>query len=265
MPRTSTLKTCADQTGLFFLHGFTGSGQDWQPYTASFSQKYLCLAPDLPGHGQHRGEIPDFQTTVAELKAQLLQGEVQQWILVGYSLGGRLALALAMEPDLRERLLAWVLISSSPGLKTENERRERQQWEANWAERFRKADLNETFEAWYAQPLFGQLRHRPEYAAFKSRRLENSGARLAEALLQLGSGSQPLLWQALPNVHLPGLCLCGADDPRYVGLNREMVTRLPDAEMEILPGVAHALHVEAPSETYLYLDSFVEKHRALLK
>lgn len=187
------------------------------------------------------------------------------WVLIGYSLGGRLALALASDPDLAQEVRALVLISSSPGLKTEAERIPRQAWEKEWAKRFCSEPLESAFAAWYAQPLFGQLQALPNYLELQKRREKNSGIALAQSMLALGSGAQPLLWSRLPEIQLPCLCLCGTSDSRYVALNCEMAKRLPQAEVKVLPGVAHALHLESPSSTLAALLPFLENQRGLLK
>ncbi len=185
--------------------------------------------------------------------------------MTGYSLGGRLALSLALDPDLNGQICALVLISSSPGLKTEDERSPRQAWEKHWAQRFGTEPLENTFADWYAQPLFGRLTDLPQYLDLQQRREKNSGKALAQSMLALGSGAQPLLWSQLPSLNLPCLCLCGAEDSRYVDLNLEMAGLLPQVEVIVLPDVAHALHLEAPQSTLAALLTFLENHRGLLK
>ncbi|MGE3724198.1 MAG: alpha/beta fold hydrolase [Candidatus Sericytochromatia bacterium] len=265
MPKRSALKPCASRLKLFFLHGFAGSNRDWDFYLQALSEKDDCLAPDLPGHGANGSPIGSFSETVSQLKSLCLAEPKGNWVLIGYSLGARLALALALEPELRPHLQGLVLISGSPGLKTQAERFSRQNWENQWAEAFQKAPLAETFAQWYAQDLFGRLQDRPMFKHLQARREANSGQKLAESLLRLGSGSQPLLWGHLPELQLPCLCLCGEEDSRYVALNAEMVALMPQAEVKILTGVAHALHLEDPPSTLKALLPFLEKRRALLK
>lgn len=265
MPKRSALKPCASRLNLLFLHGFAGNSQDWDFYLQALSERDHCLAPDLPGHGANQGPIVSFCETVDQLKSLCLAEPKGNWILIGYSLGARLALALALDPELSPHLQGLVLISGSPGLKTEAERIPRQNWEKQWAETFLQAPLAETFAQWYAQDLFGRLIDRPQFKHLRARREANSGQNLAESLLRLGSGSQPLLWGQLPKLQLPCLCLCGAEDSRYVALNAEMAALMPHAEVKILPSVAHALHLEDPSTTLNALLPFLEKRRALLK
>jgi 2-succinyl-6-hydroxy-2,4-cyclohexadiene-1-carboxylate synthase len=185
--------------------------------------------------------------------------------VIGYSLGGRLALALALEPDLSGQICALVLISSSPGLKTEAERSPRQAWEKHWAQRFSAEPLEKVFADWYTQPLFGRLTDLQNYLDLQMRREKNTGKALAQCMLALGSGAQPLLWSKLSGLNLPCLCLCGAEDSRYVALNLEMAGLLPQAEVIVLPNLAHALHLEAPSSTLAALLPFLENQRGLLK
>jgi 2-succinyl-6-hydroxy-2,4-cyclohexadiene-1-carboxylate synthase len=263
--RNFVLKPCVKKIKLLFLHGFAGSGQDWDFYLRALSENYACEAPDLPGHGNNSESILSFEHTVQTLKAKICSEAETAWIIIGYSLGGRLALALASESELSRQICALVLISSSPGLKTEAERIPRQAWEKQWAKRFSEELVENTFQAWYAQPLFGQLQDLPIYVELQKRRAKNSGKALAQSMLALGSGAQPLLWSNLPQLHLPCLCLCGAEDIRYLGLNCEMARLMPQAEVKVLPGVAHALHLESPPNTLAALLPFLENQRGVLK
>ncbi len=174
-------------------------------------------------------------------------------------------MALALDPDLNRQICALVLISSSPGLKTEAERVSRQAWEKQWAKRFSEEPLEEVFRDWYAMPLFGQFQTLPHYLHMQKQRENNSGKALAQSMLALGSGVQPLLWSQLPSLNLPCLCLCGSEDSRYLALNFEMAGLMPQAEVKVLPGVAHALHLESPPSTLAALLPFLEIHRDLLK
>ena len=180
---------------LLFLHGFMGSGQDWAETVEAFPD-YRCILVDLPGHGLSAGCPPGLypmpQAALA-LLAVLDDLGVETCVPVGYSMGGRLALYLALtHPD---RCRAVVLESGSPGLASEREREGRREWDESKATELERQGLDAFLEDWYRQPLFHSIR--PERGALR-------GADGAAAAQRSGG------FRALPSSHghgLPGLPL----------------------------------------------------------
>jgi 2-succinyl-6-hydroxy-2,4-cyclohexadiene-1-carboxylate synthase len=230
------------------LHGFTGSAVAWgQAALDRLREAGLAPAPvDLPGHGHLAGTTV---TTLAEALT-LVEGAVEKsgrsTTLVGYSMGGRIALHYAMQTPRRvERL---VLESASPGLRTEAEREKRRAADAALAARIVSRGIEAFVDEWEALPLFASQRTLSESVRgnIRDRRLRNRAVGLAAALRGLGTGTLPSLWSELEAFDLPVLLITGERDTSFVEVARRMAEALPNARLVVVPDVGHAVHLEAP-------------------
>ncbi len=229
-----------------FLHGFMGSGSDWLPVMNALSQEYYCIAPDLPGHGSTEvhggGELYSMENTSSGLAELLRELGINSCMLVGYSMGGRIALYLTATGVLPIR--ATVLESSSPGLRTTEERQARRQHDEGLAHRLETTPFKEFVQRWYEQPLFALLRQHSSFEAVAARRCNNNPEGLALSLRHLGTGTQPSLWDALPSITTPVVVLAGEYDTKFVGIGRDMASLLPNTRLHIAQGAGHTIHVE---------------------
>ncbi|HSR41195.1 MAG TPA: alpha/beta fold hydrolase, partial [Longimicrobiales bacterium] len=167
-------------------------------------------------------------------------------VWIGYSMGGRLALAGGvLRPD---RVAALVLESASPGLAGPDERAERRALDEERARTLEEGGLEAWVDAWMSLPLFASQRELPEEvrARERRRRLRSSVEGLAWSLRELGTGSQPSFWDDLPGLDVPVLLLTGARDEKFCDLADAMASKLPRARRATIPGVGHAVHLEAP-------------------
>lgn len=202
---------------------------------------------DLPGHGRHAGDAAPWRFTPEAVEAEigaLAGGEPVD--LVGYSMGGRFALAYAARNPERVRRL--VLESASPGLVTEEERSERRTLDEALA-RFLETEGIEAFvQRWEAQELFDSQRALPAETreAHRARRLLNNPRSLAASLRGLGTGALPSYWESLPGLRVPVLVLVGALDRKFAAIGARMVELLPDARLVSVAGAGHAVHLERP-------------------
>lgn len=228
---------------LLLLHGFTQTGRGWDEVVAHLAgERYRPLAPDLRGHGAAGARRPiDFDACVRDV-AGLAAGS---FALAGYSLGGRLALHVALAYP--ERVARLVLVSTSAGIEDaaqRAERRARDEALAGWLEQGGRT-VSEFADRWGAQPLFAD--QTPAVAArARSDRLRNDPAHLAAALRGLGTGVMAPLWQRLGELRMPVTVLAGERDAKFVALSRRLVRELPDARLTIVAGAGHALALEAP-------------------
>lgn len=238
------------------LHGFTGSSASWGvPLVEGLAGAGLTpVLFDLPGHGSGAGETdPSLFTLDAALGCVAAAGA---WPadLVGYSMGGRLALHFAAAfPDRVRRL---VLESSSPGLETEAERVERSAADAALAARIVAEGIEWFVEHWEARPLL-EAHSRLDPATLARRRelrLRSHPRSLAAALLGLGTGSLPSLWDRLSEIATPTLLVVGALDRKFLDVADRMASAMPDAHVVVVPGVGHTVHLEAPGE---WLDAVI--------
>lgn len=222
------------------LHGFMGSGADWAGVRAQLRIEGPFLTPDLPGHGEAVELEPEAYSldSAVDALADLLDGPA---VVAGYSMGARVALHLAVRhPD---RVGALVLVSGSPGLRTDDERAARRQLDAR-----RAAEITDDFaaflDAWYRAPLWSGLSDALRVWLL-TWRLENDPAELAKALDGMGVGQQPSYWDALADLHCPVWALAGVRDDKYLQLLKEMAEAGP-VQPVVVPDAGHALLVEAP-------------------
>lgn len=236
-----------DTPAVLFLHGFLGRGADWLPEVESFSPSCFCILVDLPGHGESVGlDVPTAYTMsgAAELVLEVLDRlQVKEAGVVGYSMGGRLALYLVLKyPEVFSRAL---LESASPGLADEGERTERAQRDATLAERIKENGLGPFLASWYAQPLFKSLAENPARLAERIRdRQRNDPAELALSLQYMGSGVQPSLWADLESCRQPVMAVAGGRDPKFRDLALKMAGLSNCIQPAIVPDAGHAIHLE---------------------
>ena len=214
------------------VHGFTQTADSWEPVLAALEPGVDALPVEVP-------EALDFETTAAVIGAR--GGRARY---VGYSMGGRLCLALALDrPDLVEAL---VLISASPGIADERERARRRADDEQLALDVERDGLDAFLERWLAQPLFESLPR--EAAGIDARRRGNSVERVTHQLRALGQGAQPSYWHRLAELRMPVLLVTGAYDRKYQEIAARMATAIGDnARTVIVPDAGHALHLEQPA------------------
>ncbi|MEM6796036.1 MAG: alpha/beta fold hydrolase [Acidobacteriota bacterium] len=234
---------------LALLHGFTGRGASWRP-TLDRLDRGEAWAPDLPGHGGAREkELPGSFEDAADRLASRLEREAETPVhLVGYSLGGRLALAIAVRrPRLVGRL---TLIGARPGLGPE-ERARRAAADDALARGLLERGLEPFLDSWQALPLFASQRRLPKAVleAQSALRLGHSPAGLAWALRTLSPGRMPDYRPRLQGLKPPVDLVVGELDAPYLAIAREMQAGgLPrTARLRVVPGCGHNVPLEAPA------------------
>lgn len=244
---------------VLFLHGFLGNRAEWRDLARSLSEGSMCLLIDLPGHGQNNQlQVPGFTLDdwTNSLSVLLRQLDIPKVNIVGYSMGGRLALCFATAfPDHCHRM---ILESASPGLKTELERNERIRSDEHLVRRLEEHGLESFLDFWYDQPLFASLGKRSHLLAdLKERRLNNDPAGLAASLRVLGTGRQPSLWDSLGKIGVPLLLLAGEKDAKYSRIARQMADLCPKAEVRIISDTGHNVHLEQPEQFKCAVQDFL--------
>jgi 2-succinyl-6-hydroxy-2,4-cyclohexadiene-1-carboxylate synthase len=230
---------------LLWLHGFLGSCQDFEPVVSRLKSEFYCIRIDLPGHGQTRWAGDYSMERTARAIAQFLSDQHRSRVnVVGYSMGGRLALHLAL--NFPEQFPTAIIVSASPGLETATEQHTRQQQDAALAQRL-ETDFHQFLTDWYDQPLFAACKQQDGFAAMFAQRLQNHPAELAKALRDMGTGRQPSGWSQLPTHRQPLLLVVGARDRKFVDINQTMATLVPTAQLQIIPDSGHMVHVEQPT------------------
>jgi 2-succinyl-6-hydroxy-2,4-cyclohexadiene-1-carboxylate synthase len=237
---------CPDHPAILFLHGFMGDCYEFDEAIALLTDHFYCLAVDLPGHGKTQVAADDRHYTLPYTAYALIQFlqilKMQPCFLLGYSMGGRIALYLTLHfPDF---FLKTVLESSSPGLKTPVERTQRILKDLGLAQ-----ELEENFPAfltkWYRQPLFHSIQASPSFEALLQRRLANDPSQLARSLRHLSTGRQPSLWQKLPQNRIPIGLMVGELDQKFMAINAEMAAVGKRMQSIVIPQCGHNIHCEA--------------------
>lgn len=234
-------------TATVLLHGFTGSAAAWEPVLEGLrAAGRRPVAVDLPGHGGRAGEVDASAFSLASTLADVGEVAPGPADLVGYSMGGRIALHYAAAFPTRVRRL--VLESGSPGLATEEERRGRVAADEELARSIEREGVEAFVERWTALPLFATQSRLDAVtrARLRSQRLANHPASLAAALRGLGTGAIPSLWGDLGRIEAPTLLLVGTEDAKFVEIAERMAERMPNARVRFVPSAGHAVHLEQP-------------------
>lgn len=244
---------------MLLLHGFTGSGLGWEELASGLSDWHV-IAPDLPGHGgtaAPTGTMPDVARDLVELLDQL---GVAQAVVVGYSMGGRLALHLAAHAP--ERLKGLVVVGATPGIVDDAERAARLADDERLAQRIEE-DLEAFVSDWENQPMFWSQRALTSETreAMRSVRLSHDPRALAEALRMLGTGAQPPLHERLRTLVLPVLWVAGEYDLKFRAIADSTRALLPDVHVAVVPYAGHAVQLERPSAFRTLVREFVEPLR----
>ncbi len=250
---------------LLALHGFTGAGADFAPLAAALGARGAgsLWAPTLLGHGEEALTDPApyaFEaqaTAVTSLRAAL---GLERPVLLGYSFGGRLALAALTAGA--EDFAAAVLVGATPGLQEPGERAARAAEDERRAARIEALGVRAFLAEWAAHPLIAtQRRIAPAHRARMAReRARHTPHGLAHALREAGTGRMEPLWDRLGEVRCPVLLVTGAEDAKFTAIAAAMARRLPRAERAVVPGAGHCAHLERPEATAAAMADFLKRH-----
>lgn len=234
------------------LHGFTETDDVWTEVLEPLKRPVRC--PLLPGHGWKPCPAG---TTIKSVASEIAAKLPANGDLLGYSLGGRIALQLALDhPGTLKRL---VLISSTAGLRDAKEREKRVRHDHAFAEVLEEDGLGPFVAWWESNPALKPARVLPRamIEQLRCRRLNQDPRGLAGVLRHLGTGGMLDLWPRLGELKLPVLLIAGESDPRYVEVMTAMAAKIPGARLELVPGCGHAVHREAPNELIDLLRMFL--------
>jgi 2-succinyl-6-hydroxy-2,4-cyclohexadiene-1-carboxylate synthase len=220
------------------LHGFTHTGASWDQVRARLPGE--AIAPDIRGHGSAGALEP---VTLSAVLDDVAAVAPTRFTLVGYSMGGRVALHVALA--LGERVERVVLVGASPGIADAGEREARLQGDLALADEIERLSIDEFARRWAQTPVLAGQPASARAAADADRR-RNTPAGLARALRGLGTGALPSLWGRLGELAVPVVLVVGERDEKFLAIAAETAASMVEAEVVVVPGAGHAVHLENP-------------------
>jgi 2-succinyl-6-hydroxy-2,4-cyclohexadiene-1-carboxylate synthase len=236
---------------LLLLHGFTGSVRSWGGVRAQLARRYRLVLVDLIGHGQsaapHDADRYTLDWCVRDLTAIVDCLGLPRVAVLGYSMGGRVALRFALDRPTRVSHL--LLESASPGITDGSERSLRAESDRALAERLERDGISAFVDEWERQPLLALAEHVPEAVRVEqhTRRLGNDVQGLANSLRGMGAGAQAPLWGSLGSLDMPVRMLVGERDTRYCSIAMHMQSLMPRGELTVCPEAGHTVHLDQPT------------------
>jgi 2-succinyl-6-hydroxy-2,4-cyclohexadiene-1-carboxylate synthase len=233
------------------LHGFTQTARCWGPFADTLVEDgWQLRSVDAPGHGRSSSIDADVPSG-----AQLLGDVGGRAVYVGYSMGARYALQLAL--DRPELVRALVLIGVSPGIEDARERAARIADDEARAARIEAIGVEAFVDEWLRQPLFATL---PADAAHRDERLTNTTAGLASSLRRSGTGAMEPLWPRLPDIRVPVVLVTGELDAKFGPIAQRMVPLMaPHAIAVSVPDAGHTVHLEKPGVLADFVRTWLRK------
>jgi 2-succinyl-6-hydroxy-2,4-cyclohexadiene-1-carboxylate synthase len=245
-----------------FLHGFMGQGGVWLPTINQLQDRIQGVALDLPGHGRTTANLEklDFDPLADAIAAFAIRHFERPPLLIGYSMGGRIALHTALRyPD---QFAGLVLESTTAGIEDRDERARRRDLDRRRGEDLVKRGMEAFLEGWYTQPIYASLADRPELIeSILHKKADNDPARLAAVMERLSPGRQPSLWHLLPLWRKPALIVAGERDEKYTAAARRMAQLIDGSILRIIPGAGHIVHLENHPEFMAALNLFLSSYR----
>ena len=248
---------------ILFLHGFTGSANDWTNVFQKIDRRFNKIALDLIGHG--KSSSPSSvnyymrDSLINQIEYVISNLRLKETILCGYSMGGRVALNFALaKPELIKGL---ILESASAGFKNAKERDARKKSDEDLAVYIENNSLEDFTTMWFDQELFGTLRRfsNEKLKRMKEERAKNSKIGLANSLRGFGTGVMPYLGSELVKLKMPVLLITGGLDDKFTQINQSLKKSFPSAKHKILTTAGHNTHLEEPKKFIEAVNSFLSR------
>ncbi|HLG32506.1 MAG: 2-succinyl-6-hydroxy-2,4-cyclohexadiene-1-carboxylate synthase [Ignavibacteria bacterium GWA2_35_9] len=241
-----------DKPPLLFLHGFTGSSEDWKPIVPHIDKNFSTIGIDIIGHGKSDSPQSEELYTAESISNQIssvieltVKGKV---IPVGYSMGGRAALNFSFRYP--EKIAGLILESTTPGIKNEKLRDERIKSDDEIIEFIKTHTVKEFVAYWVNKEIFDTQRRFSEEKRkyIKESKLRNNPDGLANSLQGFGTGKMPPLFEHLKDIKCKTLLITGELDSKFTNINSEIVGLFPKAEHKIIKNAGHNTHLEEPEK-----------------
>lgn len=247
---------------VIFLHGFTGSSNDWKFLFDKLHEKFLPVAVDLIGHGKSSSPVElDCYTPLAiadHLNSILTKLGFAKVILCGYSMGGRAALTFAAQ--FPQKISALILESVSKGFSNEEEKNERLKNDFFLADKIKNEGMENFINYWMNIPLFDSLKKLPDekYQSLIKAKLNNSAAGLSNSLRGFSTGNMNIDLTEFNKYDIPVLLITGGLDEKFTNINKSFVNDFTNARHEIIMNAGHNSHIEKEEEFIFIVNKFLK-------
>ncbi|WP_131974771.1 2-succinyl-6-hydroxy-2,4-cyclohexadiene-1-carboxylate synthase [Cricetibacter osteomyelitidis] len=237
---------------IIFLHGLLGTKSDWQKVIEKLPHFY-CMALDLPLHGEAKSMNVQNFDDICDYLADKIQKLVNEepYYLVGYSLGGRIALYYALQHQKTSNLKGLILEGANLGLLTDAEKQARRQNDLAWATRFAQEPAETVLDDWYQQPVFAHLTLEQRQSLIHQRK-GNCGANIAQMLQATSLAVQPDFREKVRSILLPIYYFCGEKDQKF----RQMALA-NQLNLTLISNAGHNAHSENPAEFAQKLEQII--------
>jgi len=219
-----------------FVHGFTQTGNSWKIPAQNIHDSTNTYI-DAPDHGESQGTSLSLEEA-GEAIADIAFGKV----LVGYSMGARMALHAVMQHP--QAMTGLVLVSGTPGIEDDSEREARMQSDDALASRIEQIGTPAFIDEWIHQPLFAKSTFSDAEIRDRNR---NTPASLASSLRKCGTGQQQPWWPYLQEIRIPVLLIAGSRDEKFVAIAERMKQLIPQSTLSIISKAGHSAHLDQPA------------------
>ena len=248
---------------IVFLHGFTGSVNDWEEIINMIPSNIRAILFDFPGHG-----ISSVKKELSYYTEEFIHRIINQissklglnkFNLCGYSMGGRAALSYAV--NYQNKINKLVLESSTAGIDDYNLRQERINSDEELCVMIEKKGVEYFINYWMNLPLFATMKsiEKRKYEEIVKSKLKNNPQGLVNSLKGFGTGKMRSLWHLLSSINIETLLISGELDKKFVEINRSMSAQIEKSKLEVVKNAGHNVHTEKPKEFAEILINFIMK------
>ena len=244
-----------DGDPLLMLHGLGSSRDDWENQVPVFAEHFKVITPSLRGFGDSdkpRGPY-SVRQYADDAFALLDHLEVEQSHLLGFSMGG--AIALQMAVNCQKRLRSMVILNSQPSFELDH-------WSKYWLALVRIVMANfmgmERTTRFVSKRLFPE----PHQEHLRKRMLERHGRNDKNsylAALHALKGWSVTDWVA--GIHVPTLVIAAEEDYTPVTEKEQFVANMPNASLEMIRNSRHATHFDQPEKFNRMVVEFLLQHK----
>jgi len=258
------LQTKNKKHNLLFLHGFMGSSQDWLPIINQLKNEYNFFTIDLPMHGRSKYVPQSIENTTEKILDLLHKNNLNNIILVAYSMGGRIAWDLLCHKKKylskyqkqNNLVIKAIIESSSPGCQGLIARYKRRRQDNKIANQIINLNMNDFLNKWYQLPLFKNIQKHVNYKNLIKQRLKNNKEELALVVQNFSQGRQKNLWPKIKNINIPVLFISGSKDHKYTSIGKNIIQQNKIITHKII-SASHNVHFEKSTEFIKVLQSFL--------